>query len=621
MKSKENLSENDAPLTNSAESLQPGSPQAMKVLREQAEEVAGQKNAGEETFGSLSPEETWLILHELRVHQIELEMQNEELRRTQIELEAAKERYFELYDLAPAGYVTVSEKGLILEANLTAETLLGVARKALLRQPLSRFIHKDDEDIWYLHCRQMLYGSIVMDSEGPACACELRMTKQDGTEFHAHMTARAAPDMEGCPVLRIVINDITERKKLQNQIQQSKRILQTMIDLHSESVFLMEPNGTVIAANRELALKMGRDPGQLIGHSIYEMLPEDIGRNRRKFVEEAVRTGKKVCFEDQRDGRHYVHFLNPDLNRAGSVSQISVLCVDITERRRMEDMLRLKAEQYHSFVETMKEGFIVLNKDMTVAYVNDEFCRLTRYEKKDLIGTSVLRCFDRRNQKTVTDAFKRQKNGEHASCEAEAVRKDRSRIYLRFSPRPIFDADRNFQGSFAVITNITDEKQTEKGLKQQMERSRKQKENLTREVESYNHAMRVLLKDKEVEIRDIELSFVTNVRNALTPMLDRLKNTCLNDRQKQIVQAIESSVASIVSPFIRRVKAEKWDFTPMELQIAHLIREGKRNKEIADIFNISESAVGFHRSNIRQKLGLKNAKVNLRTCLLRLSDQ
>ncbi|MEZ4525116.1 MAG: PAS domain-containing protein [Desulfobacterales bacterium] len=422
-------------------------------------------------------------------------------------------------------------------------------------------------------------------------------------------------------MLRIVVSDISERKKLEDQIQQSKRTLQTMIDLNSESVFLMEPNGTVIVANREVVLKMGRDIGQLIGHSIYEMLPEDIGRNRRRYVEEAVRTGKKVYFEDERDGRHYAHFLNPDVTDNGSVSQLSVLCVDITERRRMEDMLRQKAEQYHSFVETMKEGFIVLNKDMTVAYVNDEFCRLTRYEKKDLIGSSVLRYFDRKNQKTVTDAFKRQKNGEHTSWAAEAVRNDRSRIYLKFSPRPIFDADRNFQGSFAVITNITDEKQTEKGLKQQMERSRKQKENLAREVESYNHAMRVLLKDKEAEIRDIELSFVTNVRNALTPMLDRLKNTCLNDRQKQIVEVIESSVGSIVSPFIRRVKAEKWDFTPMELQIAHLIEEGKRNKEIADIFNISESAVGFHRSNIRQKLGLKNAKINLRTWLLRLRDK
>ena len=84
---------------------------------------------------SRSPEATEQVLHELEVHQIELEMQNDELRRTQSELEAARARYFDLYDLAPVGYVTLSETGLILEANLTAAQMLGVDRRALVKQP------------------------------------------------------------------------------------------------------------------------------------------------------------------------------------------------------------------------------------------------------------------------------------------------------------------------------------------------------------------------------------------------------------------------------------------------------------------------------------------------------
>ena len=79
-------------------------------------------------------------LHELRVHQIQLEMQNVELRRTQLELEASKERYFQLYDLAPVSYFTLDEKGSILEANLTAATLLGVNRGTLVQQSLSQFL-------------------------------------------------------------------------------------------------------------------------------------------------------------------------------------------------------------------------------------------------------------------------------------------------------------------------------------------------------------------------------------------------------------------------------------------------------------------------------------------------
>jgi len=89
------------------------------------------------------------------VHQIELEMQTEELRRTQVELESARARYFDLYDLAPVGYCTISEKGQIKEVNLTAANLLGVARSALVRQPFTTFIQKEDRDIYYLHSKPL----------------------------------------------------------------------------------------------------------------------------------------------------------------------------------------------------------------------------------------------------------------------------------------------------------------------------------------------------------------------------------------------------------------------------------------------------------------------------------
>ena len=91
----------------------------------------------------MSPEEAGRTLQELRVHQIELQMQNEELRRAQVELDAARARYFDLYDLAPVGYITVSKKGLILEANLTASRLLGVQRGALVKRRLASFVIPD----------------------------------------------------------------------------------------------------------------------------------------------------------------------------------------------------------------------------------------------------------------------------------------------------------------------------------------------------------------------------------------------------------------------------------------------------------------------------------------------
>ncbi len=155
--------------------------------------------------GALSPEARLTLLHELRVHQIELEMQNEELRAAHAALDAVRARYFDLYDLAPVGYVTVDGEGIIREANLTASMLLGKDRGALAGQLFSRFILKEDMDIHYLH-RRALFGT------GKAQTVDLRLLKRDGTPFWAHLEGMLAEGEEGASLCRVVIIDINDRR-------------------------------------------------------------------------------------------------------------------------------------------------------------------------------------------------------------------------------------------------------------------------------------------------------------------------------------------------------------------------------------------------------------------------
>lgn len=183
-------------------------------LRRRAEEIARQQNLPEPAeFKHLSAEEIALTLHELRVHQIELEMQNEELRRAQLELETSRARYFDLYDLAPVGYCTISEKGLILEANLTAAELLGVARSGLVRQPLSRFICFEDQDIYYRHRKHLFETEMRQE-------CELRLRKETGAAgvVWVHLTAVTAPEPDGSLVSRVMLKNISERKQAEEKI-------------------------------------------------------------------------------------------------------------------------------------------------------------------------------------------------------------------------------------------------------------------------------------------------------------------------------------------------------------------------------------------------------------------
>ena len=182
-------------------------------LRKKAEDLASTRALLEpDNIESLPPEVIRKLFHELRVHQIELEMQNEELRRTQLELETTRARYFDLYDLAPVGYCTLNEKGLILESNLAAATLLGAMRNALLKQPISRFILKEDQDIYYLHRKHFL-------ESGTTQIFELRMEKKDRSTFWARITATVAQGTDGSPVCRVIIIDISSQKQVEINLQ------------------------------------------------------------------------------------------------------------------------------------------------------------------------------------------------------------------------------------------------------------------------------------------------------------------------------------------------------------------------------------------------------------------
>ncbi len=152
-----------------------------------------------------------MLLHELQVHQIELEMQNEELRRIHEELEAEKERYTDLYAFAPIGYITLSEKAVVLEANLTAATLLGMAWNELIRQPLTGFIVTEDQDIFYHHRRQLI-------DTGEKQICELRMLRPGREPFWARLEATAVRDgRSGHLECRVVMSDITVHKHLEEE--------------------------------------------------------------------------------------------------------------------------------------------------------------------------------------------------------------------------------------------------------------------------------------------------------------------------------------------------------------------------------------------------------------------
>jgi PAS domain S-box-containing protein len=166
----------------------------------------------------ISPAEARNLLQELQVHQVELEMQNEEVRRTQVELETALARYTDLYDFAPMAYLTLDKHGLILEANLIAARLLGTERRRLLQQPLTAFIRPEDRRKFQADLTAVIQGQ-------PVPPLELNLLGKDGVEIAVQLDSLLVPDTAGHPQVRTSLMDVTARQQAEIELQRQHQLL------------------------------------------------------------------------------------------------------------------------------------------------------------------------------------------------------------------------------------------------------------------------------------------------------------------------------------------------------------------------------------------------------------
>lgn len=206
-------------------------------LRKQAECVARENVAlSAQVLEDMPLSTVRALVHELQVHQIELEIQNETLRQTQLQLIALQARYFDLYDMAPISYCTVNESGIILEANLATAELFSEKRSNLVGQRISRYIDKDFQDVYYLSCK-------LLSATGTQQNCELHILKahegnptdtneDKSATLWVNVAIALAKDENGRMVQRMMLTDITDAKIMAMAMQQSESRLRALVDSH-----------------------------------------------------------------------------------------------------------------------------------------------------------------------------------------------------------------------------------------------------------------------------------------------------------------------------------------------------------------------------------------------------
>jgi PAS domain S-box-containing protein len=304
-------------------------------LREQTAEKQG-----------ISLKDAQPVIHELQVHQIELEMQNEELRDAQIQLEESRNIYSDLYDFAPVGYFTFDKKGLILEVNLTGADLLGSDKSGLMKQPFSRFIRRENQDVFYLHLQA------VFETKSKR-TCEINLKTNDKSVFIAQLLSIPIKDIEGnYSRTRTAMLNITERKMIEEALyraheemefrviertaalRESNELLENIFSNVHVLIAYMDTDFNFIRVNIKYARSEGNKPEFYIGKNYFDLHPDE---ENKTIFRKVIRTGSPY-YAKARPAKHaergltYQDWsLKPVKEEDGRISGLVLSQIDVTD--------------------------------------------------------------------------------------------------------------------------------------------------------------------------------------------------------------------------------------------------------------------------------------------------
>jgi len=289
---------------------------------------------------------------------------------------------------------------------------------------------------------------------------------------------------------------------------------------------------------------------------------------------------------------------------------------EITIRKHIENELANRERQFQSLVEALNEGFGIVDADTRLTYVNGKVLEILGYSSNEVLGKKISDFMDARNRRLYKKQIGMRQEGIDTPYEIQFKTKDGRTISTIVSPRGTFGVDGSFQGSYAVITDISAMKNAEKVLRRREQQLREK----TRRLQEMNTALGVLLRKREQDKTIIQKRILLNLKRLVAPYLEALGETRMSERQRFLVEVLRSNLIEVMSPFSDRPLLDKADLTRTELEVANLVRLGKSTTQIADALGVSYKTAETHRWRIRKKLGLNRRRISLMSYLSRSHD-
>ena len=413
--------------------------------------------------GTLSPQEIRQMLDALEDHQAELEVQNEQLRTAQEELEEARARYFDLYNLAPVGYCTLSKSGLILEANLTAATQLSIPRSRLEGQPFYQFVFAQDNDIYHSGWRELL-------ETGHPQARELRMVRTDGALVWVRLEMRSAQDHAGKPVCRVVMSVITDRKRAEEALRVRQQQLRLFIEHCPAAIAMFDRDMKYLAVSRRWLSDYRLTEPAIRGRSHYDVfpdLPERWKEVHRRCLAGASEKGEADRFPRQDGTVDWVRWdVQPWKNGDGEIGGLIIFSEVLTERRKAVEALRRSEQLNREVISNAQVGVIVYDLEFRYVLWNPFMEELTGKPTGEVLGKNAFEVFPHLREQGAEPLMRRALGGETVQSYeiAYMVSETGKSGWVSSTYSPHYGAKGEIVGVIGMVQEITQRRQAEAEL-------------------------------------------------------------------------------------------------------------------------------------------------------------
>ena len=553
-------------------------------------------------------------------------------KRTEDSLRESERRLADIIDFLPDPTYAIDLEGRLIAWNRAVEEMMGVKAKDILGK--GNYEHA----LHFYGDRRPMLLDLVLDP-GRIREEDYSLFKKEGElliaeryipHIKAYLWGKAGPlyDRNNRVIGAIqTLRDITEFKRTEDSLRESDRRLADIIDFLPDPTYAIDLEGRIIVWNRAMEELMGVKSKDILGKGNYEHALHFDGERRPMLVDlvlnpAEIREDNYSMF--RREGnlliaeRYIPHIKShlwgvagPLYDRNNRVIGAIQSLRDITDRKRDETVLRESEDRYRTIFETTGSAMLMVEEDMTVILANTEFENTYGYGKDELENkmrwTEFIFKDDIERLKMYHISRRKDPASTPRQYESRIVAKNKQIRDVLINAELIPGTSR----SVIALLDITELKQVEKALI----RREQELKSKTEELEELNAALRVLLKRREEDKRELEDNVLSNIKQLVIPYVKKLKKNGSNGKALTDLNIIESNLMGIVSPFAQKLTARHLSLTPKEIQVANLIREGKTTKEIADYMDISKSAIDTHRYHIRKKMGILNKKMNLQTYL------